>query len=98
MILKCLAMRKQLLQPKSARLVSYQDPLKNMTTLKTRRFHVLSSIQRKLQHKYKHDYRKHHLLGMSMIENLSFDDRAEIMGKSYNSHVLILNFSDPHII
>jgi hypothetical protein len=35
---------------------------------------------------------------MSMIENLSFDDRAEIMGKSFDSHVLILNFSDAHII
>jgi hypothetical protein len=35
---------------------------------------------------------------MSMIENLSFDDRAEIMGKSFDSHVLIINFSDAHIM
>jgi dynein intermediate chain 3, axonemal len=35
---------------------------------------------------------------MSMTENLSFDDRTEIMGKSFESHVLILNFSDAHII
>lgn len=33
-----------------------------------------------------------------MIENLSFDDRAEIMGKSFESHVLLMNFSDAHII
>lgn len=38
------------------------------------------------------------LVGMGMIENLSFDDRAEIMGKSFDSHVLIMNFSDAHII
>jgi hypothetical protein len=35
---------------------------------------------------------------MSLIENLSFDDRCDIMGKSYGSHVLIMNFSDAHII
>lgn len=35
---------------------------------------------------------------MSMIENLSFDDRCEITGKSFDSHVLIMNFSDAHII
>ena len=33
-----------------------------------------------------------------MIENLSFDDRCEITGKSFESHVLIMNFSDAHII
>lgn len=33
-----------------------------------------------------------------MIENLSFDDRSEITGKSFDSHVLIMNFSDAHII
>jgi hypothetical protein len=35
---------------------------------------------------------------MSMIENLVFEDRVEIMGKSFDSHVLIMNFKDPHII
>lgn len=34
---------------------------------------------------------------MSLIENLSFDERIAITGKSYDSHVLIMNFSDPHI-
>jgi len=38
------------------------------------------------------------LVAMAMIENLSFDDRAEIAGKSFDSHVLILDFKDPHII
>ncbi len=33
-----------------------------------------------------------------MIENLSFDDRAEIAGKSFDSHVLIMDFKDAHII
>lgn len=33
-----------------------------------------------------------------MVENLSFDDRSAITGKSFDSHVLIMNFSDAHII
>lgn len=43
-------------------------------------------------------HRKPHLVAMSMIENLSFDDRAEIAGKSFDSHVLIMDFKDAHII
>ena len=35
---------------------------------------------------------------MSLIENLSFDGRTAITGKSFDSHVLIMNFSDAHII
>lgn len=38
------------------------------------------------------------LVAMSMIEYMKFHDRAEIIGKSWNSHVLIMNFSDNHII
>ena len=38
------------------------------------------------------------LVAMSIVENLSFDDRAEIMGKSFQSHVLILNFFDSQVI
>ena len=41
---------------------------------------------------------KPYLVGMSVIENLSFDDRVEITGKSFDSHVLIVNFSDAHVI
>jgi WD40 repeat protein len=41
---------------------------------------------------------KPYLVAMSMIENLTFDDRAEITGKSFDSHVLIMNFSDAHIV
>jgi dynein intermediate chain 3, axonemal len=67
-----------------------------MTIARTREYHASSSIQRKLHSN--DDNRKPFLVGMSMIENLSFDDRAEIMGKSFDSHVLILNFSDAHII
>lgn len=33
---------------------------------------------------------------MGLIENLSFDDRAEISGKSFDSHVLVVDFKDPH--
>jgi WD40 repeat protein len=35
---------------------------------------------------------------MSMIEYMKFHDRAAIIGRSWNSHVLIMNFSDNHII
>ena len=38
------------------------------------------------------------IVAMSLIENLSFDDRTEVMGKSYESHILILNFADSQII
>lgn len=35
---------------------------------------------------------------MSMIDNMDFESRALIQGKSFESFVLILNFSDNHII
>ena len=35
---------------------------------------------------------------MSMIDNMDSDSRALIQGKSFESYVLILNFSDAHII
>lgn len=39
-----------------------------------------------------------HRVAMSIVENLSFEDRAEVMGKSFESQVLILNFSDSQVI
>jgi WD40 repeat protein len=41
---------------------------------------------------------KPHLVAMSMIDNMDSDSRALIQGKSFESYVLILNFSDNHII
>ena len=38
------------------------------------------------------------LAAVSLIENLEFEERAEVSGKSYDTHVLILNFSDPQVI
>ena len=35
---------------------------------------------------------------MSIVENLSFEDRCEVMGKSFDSQVLILNFADSQVI
>lgn len=35
---------------------------------------------------------------MSVVEKLPFDDRVVIMSKSYESTVLILNFSDSQVI
>ncbi len=42
--------------------------------------------------------KKPFLVAMSMIDNMDFDTRAMIQGKSFDSYVLILNFSDNHII
>lgn len=35
---------------------------------------------------------------MSIVEKLSFDERAEVAGKSFESQVLILNFADSQVI
>lgn len=37
-------------------------------------------------------------VAMSVVENLEFDQRAEVTGKSFDSYVLILNFSDSQVI
>lgn len=41
---------------------------------------------------------KPHLVAMSIVESLDFEQRAEVMGKSFESQVLILNFSDVQVI
>lgn len=41
---------------------------------------------------------KKHIVAMSFLENISFDERAEISGKSYDSSVLIINFADHHVM
>ena len=38
------------------------------------------------------------LAAMSMVDNMDFDMRAKISGKSFESYVLILDFKDSHII
>jgi dynein intermediate chain 3, axonemal len=37
-------------------------------------------------------------VALSFLENITFDERAEISGKSYDSSVLVLNFADHHIM
>lgn len=41
---------------------------------------------------------KPHIVALSFLENISFDQRAEVSGKSYDSSVLVLNFADNHIM
>lgn len=41
---------------------------------------------------------KPHLVAMALVEHLDFQDRTERSNKFVTSHVLILNFSDAHII
>ena len=35
---------------------------------------------------------------MSIVDKLPFEDRAEVMGKSFDAQVLVLNFSDSNLI
>jgi len=41
---------------------------------------------------------KPNFLAFSVVKNLSFNERAEIMGTSFDAHVLILDFSDSQLI
>jgi dynein intermediate chain 3, axonemal len=41
---------------------------------------------------------KPHLVAMALVEDLDFNERTERMNKFNTNHVLILNFSDAHII
>ena len=91
-------MKRQQLPLRLVLLTCYLGPSLSTTIARTRKSHALSSIHRNYYSYNKWDFRKPYLVAMSMIENLSFDDRTEITGKSFDSHVLIMNFSDAHII
>lgn len=41
---------------------------------------------------------KQHWLAISLVKQLRFADRAEIMGSSFDAHILILDFSDSQLI
>jgi len=42
---------------------------------------------------------KEHLVAMSLVEHFkSYEERVNLLGMSFDSYVLILNFKDPHII
>ena len=42
---------------------------------------------------------KEHLVAMSLVEYFKqFENRVELLGISFDAYVLVLNFSDPHII
>lgn len=38
------------------------------------------------------------IAAMAMVDNMDFDTRAKISGKSFESYVLVLDFKDSHII
>lgn len=42
--------------------------------------------------------KKPNLVAFSLVKNLDFSSRAEIMGTSFDAHVLIVDFSDPQMI
>ena len=90
-------MRKLLQLLRLALLVCCLGPSLNTTTVKTKEYLALNSIHSKHFNRT-NSFSKPYLVAMSMIENLSFDDRCAITGKSFDSHVLIMNFSDAHII
>lgn len=39
-----------------------------------------------------------YIVALSFLENITFDERAEVSGKSYDTSVLVLNFADHHIM
>jgi len=42
---------------------------------------------------------KEHLVAIALVEHFkAYEDRVNLMGLSFDSYVLILNFKDPHII
>lgn len=98
MILKCQGVKKLHPQLKSIQLMFYLDHTVIMNIARIKECHVSSFIQRKFTYQYCNLLcSKPHLLAMSMIENLTFDERADISGKSYDSHVLVVDFKDQHI-
>ena len=38
------------------------------------------------------------IVAMALVDNMDFETRSKISGKSFESHVLVLNFGDSHII
>lgn len=66
----------------------------SITNEKLRQYHEKIYCEAKSVSCIKFNPHKKYLVGVALIERLSFEDRCEIMGKSFNSHVLILNFSD----
>lgn len=70
----------------------------NTTTMQTRNFVDNIYCKNKRVSCIKFHPTIPHLAAMSMVENMEFDSRSKISGKSFESYVLILNFKDAHII
>lgn len=70
----------------------------NTTTMQSRSYMENDYCRGKRVSCIKFHPSKPYLVAMSMIDNMDFDTRSLIQGKSFESHLLILNFSDNHII
>ena len=70
----------------------------NTTTMQTRNYLDSDYCKNKRVTCIKFHPMKPYLVAMSMIDNMSFDDRAMIQGKSFVSDLLVLDFSDNDII
>lgn len=70
----------------------------NTTSMRSRTFIDSNYCKNKRVSCIKFHPTKSYLVAMSMIDNMDFDTRSLIQGKSFESNVLILNFSDNFII
>ena len=70
----------------------------NTTSMQTRNFVDSEHCKNKRVSCIKFHPTNPYLAAMSMVENMEFDSRSRISGKSFDSYVLILNFKDAHII
>lgn len=70
----------------------------NTTTMQTRSFLDSDYCKNKRVTCIKFHPTRPYLVAMSMIDNMDFDTRAMIQGKSFDSQLLVLDFQDNDII
>jgi len=70
----------------------------NTTTMQTRNYLDSDYCKGKRVTCIKFHPMRPYLVAMSMIDNMDFDTRAMVQGKSFDSQLLVLNFEDSDII
>lgn len=70
----------------------------NTTTMQTRSFKDSDYCHNKRVTCIKFHPTRPYLVAMSMIDNMDFDTRAVVTGKSFDSQLLVLDFEDNDII
>ena len=70
----------------------------NTTTMQTRNYLDSDYCKGKRVTCIKFHPMRPYIVAMSMIDNMDFDTRAMVQGKSFDSQLLVLNFEDSDII